>query len=111
VHVVPAHLERQLEPGLDHSFLGGTAGILRVFVREHERLRFQPLLRVEIGNLTGDGDVEIFGGEALDLANPAFAVLERRPKTIHASAQRCNHALAGDHDAAAPIRMCHALLT
>jgi hypothetical protein len=31
-------LERQLEPGLSDGFLRGAAGILRIFVGEHERL-------------------------------------------------------------------------
>src|SRR5262245_18552208 len=98
---------RELELRLGDSFLRRAAGILRIFVGEHERLCLQPLLRIEIGNLTGDGDVEVLGGEALDLANTALAVLERRPKTLYASAQRSHYALASDHDAAAAIRMCH----
>ena len=71
----------------------------------------QPLLRIEVRHLTGDGDVKILGGEALHLADAALALFERSPKLVYTGAQRSNDALASDHDAPSPISVCHVVLS
>src|SRR5262249_35823949 len=41
----------------------------------------------------------------------ALGVLERGPKLVYPSAKRSDDALAGDHDAPAPVSVCHVVLS
>ena len=104
-------LERDFELRHGDGFLRRAAGILREFVGEQQGLALQPLLRIEVRHFAGDGDVEILGGEALHLADAALALFERRPKLVYTGSQRSNDAVAGDHDASAPISVCHVVLS
>src|SRR5262249_9119469 len=76
-----------------------------------ERLALQTLLGIEVGDLAGDRDVKVLGREALHLADAALAVFQRSPKLVYASTQRSDDAMAGDHDAPAPVSVCHVMLS
>ena len=104
-------VERCLELAHGDSFLRRAARVLGIFVSEQKLLALQPLPRVEVRHLAGDGDVEIFGREALHLAYADRAALQRGPEFLDACAQRSDDALAGDHDASAPISVCHVVLS
>src|SRR5262245_61188609 len=106
-----AVLERDLQLRHGDGFLRRAAGILRVLVGKHERLALQPLFRIEVRHFTRDGDVQILGRKALNLAYAALALFERRPKLVYACAQRSDDAVAGDHDAPAPVSVCHVALS
>jgi hypothetical protein len=101
--------EGDLKTRLGHGLPCRAARELRVLVGEHEWLAQVTLDCLIVWHLARNGDAKVLGGEAFDVADAAFAVLERSPKAVDGRPQRSDNALAGDHDAPTRIRFCHAV--
>src|SRR5690606_17763545 len=94
VGVLVGDLEFCLLEGLP----GGRDGELREPIHAAGRLEVHEVLRLEIGDLTGDGDVQTRRVEPLDSANAGAPFDQPRPECVPANPKRADRADAGHYN-------------